>query len=350
MINYLKKNSSYLIKFLTWMLVFLTVLEIFIQSFVIKLPFQHFVSGLGYVPVDNAVTVWGVEGYGITHYLSYGEISTPYSGPGTSVLVLGDSYTEALQVHDDQKFVSVAERILHERGVNMDLHNLGASGRSLADYVYIAPFVIKEFSPDIIVVQLSGNDFDESLDPSRENYFVISETSIELAHNEDHFLVNQDLRNLIRLSGISTLARYKLSPIIQEQRERLASGDDREHGDSEILFSDLKPHEMEMQISALRDAYPDAELVFLVIPRLPFVQGNEFVWESIDDDFVVNTMKSFLDEPILYPREVFFELYIGKTKFSRGFTNTLPNSGHLNSDGNFAIGLALADYLESITK
>jgi hypothetical protein len=53
---------------------------------------------------------------------------------------------------------------------------------------------------------------------------------------------------------------------------------------------------------------------------------------------------------LLYPRENFIELYSTQKKFPRGFFNTLPNAGHINSDGHFVIGTALADYLESITK
>ncbi|MDO9300398.1 MAG: hypothetical protein Q7T89_03405, partial [Anaerolineales bacterium] len=137
MSNYLQKSSafSFFTKFFAWLFVFLLILEVVIRIFIIKPAYEHFVPGLGIVAVDNAVTVWGVEGYGVTHYLSNGEISTPYQSE-ISVVVLGDSYTEAVQVNDDQKFVSVAENVLQERGLKMDLHNLGASGRSIADYVY----------------------------------------------------------------------------------------------------------------------------------------------------------------------------------------------------------------------
>ena len=351
MINYFQKNTqlSYFIKFSAWLLIFLMILEIFTRSFILKLPYQHYVSGLGTVPVNNAVTIWGVEGYGVTHYFSNGEIFTPYQS-GISVVVLGDSYTEALQVSDNQKYVSIAENTLHERGVNMDLHNLGASGRSLADYVYIAPFIIKTYSPDIVVVQLSGNDFDESLDMTRENYFERSGISLKLAHNEDYFLADQNIRNMVRISGLVSLARNKLSPIINEQRRRLATAGQTEAELPPVIFNELEPYEIEMQVNALKEAYPNAEFVFLVIPRVPDVQGADLVLNNEDDDFIVKALSEFCGPSLLYPRNVFIDLYSAYRKFPRGFNNTLPNTGHLNSNGNFVLGVALADYLEDIAK
>src|SRR5512143_2260774 len=127
-------------QFLRWLMAFLLILELVVRLFVIRLPYQRDVPYRGYVPVDNSTAIWGIEGYGTTHYLSNGEIATP-DQTGTPVVILGDSFTEALQVNDKEKYVSVAETILHQRGIQADLHNLGASGRSLADYVYIAPAI-----------------------------------------------------------------------------------------------------------------------------------------------------------------------------------------------------------------
>jgi hypothetical protein len=352
MSNYLQKSSAFSLftKFFAWLFVFLLILEVVIRVFIIKPAYEHFVPGLGIVAVDNAVTVWGVEGYGVTHYLSNGEISTPHQSE-ISVVVLGDSYTEAVQVNDDQKFVSVAENILQERGLKMDLHNLGASGRSIADYVYIAPFVRTMYSPDIVVVQLAKNDFIESFDSSHQNFFVRSGASIELIHNEDYFRVDPNLRNMVSSTGLGSLAFYKLAPFVKEQRLRLAKAAGQNQVEGQVTAPDgLNSSEIGMQINLLKKAYPDSQVAFLVIPDISIVQGVELVLSSESDDLLVEAMNEFLDPPLLYPRDEFVELYTTHQKFPRGFSNTLPNYGHLNSDGNFAVGVALAGYLEGITR
>jgi hypothetical protein len=100
------------------------------------------------VPPDRSCYVRGTEGFGVTCYFANSEIGTPYRGPeGESIVVLGDSYTEATQVSNAEKYVSVTETMLRERGYNVDLHNLGDSNRALADFVYLAPAVNQTYAP-----------------------------------------------------------------------------------------------------------------------------------------------------------------------------------------------------------
>lgn len=351
MINYFHKNNYliYFIKWSGWLLIFLAALEIFTRSLIIKLPHQKLVSRLGYVPVENSRTVWGIEGFGVTHYLSNGEIFTPYQS-GASVVVLGDSYTDAFQVSDDQKYVSVAEKILHQRGVKMDLHNLGNTGRNLADYVYIAPFIKAIYSPKIVVVQLSESDFTESLSPSRQNYFIPNGKSVTLVRSENYFTFDLNFQNAIRSTGLGSLAVYKLTPIVKEQRLRFTAPWGLRVKREVVSYNALNPNEINMQITSLKDAYPDAELVFLIIPEIPLIQAENLVWSNKSDDLFIDAIGAYSDSPLLYPREGFIELYNEQDKFPRGFFNTLPNKGHLNSDGNFVIGAALAEYLEAVIK
>ena len=53
-----------------------------------------------------------VRNYAVRRANSRGN-TDPFQG-GDNILVLGDSFTEALQVPNDQKFVSVAEIILRQ--------------------------------------------------------------------------------------------------------------------------------------------------------------------------------------------------------------------------------------------
>jgi lysophospholipase L1-like esterase len=378
MISYFRKNDRVLsfIKFLAWLFVLLLILEVFVRVFFIKSPYLHLIEGLGVVPVDNSVSVWGVEGYGVTHYLGNGEISTPQDSGGISVVVLGDSYTEALQVNDDQKFVSVSESILYERGLEINLHNLGASGRCIADYVYIAPFVQNTYSPDIIVFQISETDFMESMDISRQNFFAVKENSVELVRNKNYYVFDLGLRNMLYSTGLGSLANYKLTPVIKEQRLRLAmaaaqnqakeqdavptplasdSSNSSSSNPDNSTAAELKPTVFNLamvqsQFHALREAYPTAKFAFLLIPNSPIIQNDTLILENESDDALSKMLGGFSDASLLYPHEEFVELYTAHQKLPRGFFNTLPGVGHLNPDGNYEIGVALADHLEGLVK
>jgi hypothetical protein len=308
-----------------------------------------------------------VEGYGVTRFLANGEISTPQDSGRLTVVVLGDSYTEALQVNDDQKFVSVAEGILHEHGQDMNLRNLGASGRCIADYIYIAPFVRRIYAPDIIVLQVTETDFTESMDISRQNYFVVDGASVSLVRNENYYVFNLDLRNMLYSTGLGSLANYKLTPLVKEQRLRfaMAAAAQNQEGESAVAPADsdsegagfdefnsaiFSSTMVQAQVDSLMEAYPGVKLIFLVIPSTPIVQGENLIVSDKSDDLLVEALGEASELPVLYPRDEFVELYTRYEKLPRGFFNTLPGSGHLNPDGNFAVGVALADYLEGLVK
>ncbi len=346
-------HLSFFIKFCAWLLLFLIILELFTRGFIIKAPLQQHIPGLGVVPVNNSINVWGVEGYGITHYLSNGEIYTPYQS-GKAVVILGDSFTEALQVHDSEKYVSVAEARLQDSGNNLDLHNLGLSGRSIADYVYIAPFIKRLYSPEVVIVQLASNDFTESLNSSRQNYFMHKDSSLNLVHNSDYFTFDLDLQNSLRLSSLGSLLIYKLTPVVKEQRLRIATANqipEQIPGQlPAVSSSGLNTYEIEMQLDALKNAYDTVNLVILVIPNVPVIQGGGVALNNDDEEFLTGTINEIDNLSLLYPRDEFVELYISHDKFPRGFFNSLPDSGHLNIDGNFVLGIALADYLSELMK
>lgn len=361
-----------ILQFSRWLMVFLLILELVIRLFVFRLPYQQYVSYLGYVPVDNSTAIWGVEGFGVTHYLSNGEVATPYQ-TGASVVVLGDSFTEALQVSNKEKYVSVAETILHERDIRTNLHNLGGPGRNIADYVYIAPVIKQLYSPKIVVIQITASDFEESLDSSRPNYFVHDGSSLKFEHNDDYFTFNLGIQNILRSSGIGSLLVYKLTPSVKKLRQKLAAkpqdigrklspAEDNkevpfsqatEAQDAKNQFSmenDRQARDIEVSIAILRESYPDSHMVFLVIPSVPLLQNDYIKWDNEVDDNIVAKIRNLSGLDVIYPKDGFLSLYAFDQKLPRGFFNGLPNAGHLNVDGNYAVGVALADYIERVTK
>src|SRR5262249_43630004 len=76
------------------------------------------------------------------------------------IAIIGDSYIEAFQVDIKDSIVSVLRRKLGEK---YDVYGFGSSGAALSQYLQMSRYVNKVFDPDIIVVNVVHNDFDESL-------------------------------------------------------------------------------------------------------------------------------------------------------------------------------------------
>ena len=76
------------------------------------------------------------------------------------IAIIGDSYIEAFQV-DVSK--SVTARLRQKLAGKFDVYSFGISGAALSEYLQISRYVRKYFDPDILVINVVHNDFDESL-------------------------------------------------------------------------------------------------------------------------------------------------------------------------------------------
>ncbi len=78
------------------------------------------------------------------------------------IAVIGDSFVEALQVPHDQSFANHLERELNADSDPTEVYRFGISGAPLSQYVHMLENEIVRYSPDLAVILLIHNDFDES--------------------------------------------------------------------------------------------------------------------------------------------------------------------------------------------
>jgi len=91
--------------------------------------------------------------------------------PGVKrICIVGDSYVEALQVDFDKSFAEKLQEELLDAGERIEVFRFGLSGAPLSQYVYWIKKEVVKFSPDLIVVNLVHNDFDQSINPPRGTY------------------------------------------------------------------------------------------------------------------------------------------------------------------------------------
>ena len=75
-----------------------------------------------------------------------------------NVLVLGDSLSAAYNIPVERGWVSLLQRRVAEEFSNVSVVNASVSGETAANAVSRLPLLIDEYTPDIVVIELGGND------------------------------------------------------------------------------------------------------------------------------------------------------------------------------------------------
>jgi len=78
------------------------------------------------------------------------------------IAVVGDSYVHAKFVEQDEAFPSVIERALRARGQKAEVYRFGMDGAPLSQYLHMLRREVVQYKPDVVVIPLVHNDFDES--------------------------------------------------------------------------------------------------------------------------------------------------------------------------------------------
>lgn len=86
------------------------------------------------------------------------------------VAVIGDSYVHASFVDVDKAFPEVLERQLQSRGLKSEVYRFGMDGAPLSQHLQVLRNEVLTYRPDIVVVQLIHNDFDEAYRLMRTRY------------------------------------------------------------------------------------------------------------------------------------------------------------------------------------
>ncbi|MBN1202110.1 MAG: SGNH/GDSL hydrolase family protein [Anaerolineae bacterium] len=79
------------------------------------------------------------------------------------IAVIGDSYVEAFQVDYDKNFGVILEHTLGEYvSTPVMVYSFGRSGAPLSQYLHIMRYVSAAYAPDIYVILIIDNDFEQS--------------------------------------------------------------------------------------------------------------------------------------------------------------------------------------------
>lgn len=161
-------------------------------------PNQEFTYSKGWQ--FSTVNTGRINNYGFVNQRDY--LRQEDQGP---VVIIGDSYVEAIMVPYEQTVQGRLEKLIEKNG---HVYSLGISGAQLPQYLAFAQYAWQEFSPQAMVFVIIGNDFDESMTRYRDwpgfHYFE------EDTGSHDLKIVRKDYRPSLtkRLTRHSALIRY----------------------------------------------------------------------------------------------------------------------------------------------
>jgi hypothetical protein len=253
--------------------------------------------------------------------------------------VIGDSYTEALQVNDDQAYVAVAESLL-AGPKPVRLLNAGIASASPADYAVQAARYRKRIRPAWVVIQLNADDL------GRDAFLP----------DKVHFRQNGDALTLVvpaaysygRITKIlefirerSALANYAISRLdIARQGPK---GPPWFRAGSEPQVHALAPappqrFPLERELTLLRASYGN-RITFLFLPLFNKPVEDE---ETRFDRYCRATQSSCVNF------RASFEEFQRTGTAPTGFPNSRFAYGHLNPAGHAAVARLLASELRRL--
>jgi hypothetical protein len=136
--------------------------------------------GIGDVMEAGKTARWGREGHAESHWTVHGlRGRTTPNAMADSVLVLGDSFTEALMVMDDDVYTARAESALRDRR-NVQVLNAGRSSCSIADYIHLAPHYEELFHARWTVLELRSEDLGSESWMTDRTHFAMEDGELRI--------------------------------------------------------------------------------------------------------------------------------------------------------------------------
>lgn len=306
----------------------------------------------GAVYACGATVRWGTEGDAVGHWNARGVRAPGVPDPGRPViLVLGDSFTEAAQVGDDEVYTRRLEQRLAERGLPHAVLNAGKAGASAPHYLALAGAYRETFRPAHVIVQLKDNDLgsdaferpDVRIHRRDDGGFDVA-----LRQARSGFWSERVLRPLGRTFALPYFFQARLG----EHRSAWAA--------EPPLFAaaaapalrtgaaDAEPidrHPVGDLLDAVHAAY-DGDLTFFYVP--PFDPDHPADPASRTEIFVAEHCRERGWSCTSLRRT--FPDFAKRHEAPYGFPNTLWNWGHLNAAGHAAAGDVLAEEITRLAE
>src|SRR5262245_19237907 len=205
------------------LLAFCVVGEAFARRWIVA-PFSSRLDRrFGYVQSAGARVVHSREGWGSDRVNSDGFVGHEFvrDPHGPVALLMGDSFTQGLQVRDGERYSDVAER----RVPGLEILNVAQAGQSPIHYALYLPRFEAAVPPGIVIVQVDDADLSEMEGEAanRITYDIFYSRGAPAAHELAPPGLAGLARSVGRRSALVSELRNRILQLTKQERERLAT-------------------------------------------------------------------------------------------------------------------------------
>jgi lysophospholipase L1-like esterase len=352
----LERKTKIIIKALLAMFSALALWEVILENTIAKSPGFLSHPVLGRIN-KSGIVVQGEEGFSRTKVNNLGmrgEDISPKAKNEYRILFLGDSYTKALQVSDEETYVNLLEKNLkHYSNSQIKTINFGRDGSSPAQYIHVANFYNSYVQPDTVIIQVNDLDFTSDLLDQTKQFYVLKEANNFKTQYVKNFSSDNSLSRVVlqKFPQFSFLLEYSLLRVGGENFQKSFAGkkndssaENSQTTKTEITKSPDEEALIDWTIKNLQKRYP--KLLILYFPYINYKNINESP-SAIETSLAKITKNYNVD--FVSMRQDFTNYYQLHQQPCDGFNNTLPGTGHPNAIGHKLTSERLAIVLKERT-
>jgi lysophospholipase L1-like esterase len=319
----------------------LLVWELLLSQFILQKPTSRTHPTLGRI-YGQGLYVQGKEGYGRTllNELGLRDPSLeqqPLQENEHNVLVLGDSYTQAMQVSDEVAFPQHLNDLLSE---DTRVINAGREGASPADYIALEEYNKTIFQPDVVVVQLNEADFTRDLLSKGQTFYYEETPQGYTLHENKSVVSSNELAQ--RFANLQSILNFSVIRVALERVEALRTGKSPTINKVQTTTQQTDGELERFVVQELKKAYQNP--ILLYIPEMDYF-SPDYAQPHATEQYLADAARD-LGVTFISLRSDFAALYRNRHRTAHGFSNTQPGMGHINPLGHEIAAERLAEVLE----
>lgn len=267
--------------------------------------------------------IQGREGFSIgrinSHYVRGADFDVNDASK-RRIVVLGDSYTEAIQVSEAETFVQTAQRMFAEEGrPDVQMINAGRSAKSPPYYIATGRAWMRRLNSDFAILQLDERDFTADFyDSSAEAY---------AKRDGDNFIL---IRKPPKQSRGGRYAHYSSVAL-----RLMRALEERSPSPRPPLETSAFEKETRWFMREARRIFPHLAVVY--IPAMKY-HNRETLGKLTPLEVSLQAAAKAEGVPYLNMRPYYARYFLETKQPCHGFDNTVPGTGHINRYGHRLLG------------
>lgn len=297
---------------------------------------------IGWLYKPNSEVFETSEGRAINRINSYGfnDIDDKVSLTSPRLLVLGDSYTEAMQVPKEQNFTTLIE---NKSSCDQTLFNLGRAGLSPLEYPILISRFESTYQPDAALLVLNVSDYADIQHTTVVRDPVDGKITNILLRDQTLNSFRETLDPIISTSALFTYSMSRMKAFIASSKENDKVS--QPISAEQIINNDK---EVKDRINFLLDKMTSMiPLYVLYLPKIDYLgeKGVTTTEKSDRLEMILREATTRLNIPFLSPKKGMIDDFKKTNMTAYGFHNKYIWEGHLNPHGHELVADAATEFL-----